>query len=53
MLYKSVKNNNVFIINYECGFSTFENLKCHDKIVVNVGINEVLRNINKYNIYIL
>lgn len=53
MLYKSKKNNNVFIVNYKCGFSTFENLMHHDKVVEMVNINDILKNIKKYNIYII
>mgnify|MGYP000317120053 CR=1 FL=1 len=52
MLYKSTKNNNVFIINYKCCFSTFSVLVNY-KIVSEINIKELLTNINNYNIHIV
>ncbi len=52
MLYKSTKNNNVFIINYKCCYSTFSALSNY-KLVSKVNIKELLANIDDYNIHIV
>lgn len=53
MLYKSILNNNIFIINYKCGFSTFEHLKYHEKIIQDINLNDCINNLDQYNFYII
>lgn len=53
MLYKSIFNNNIFIINYKCGFSTFQHLTYHEKFVQRINFDIIKENLDEYNFYII